>query len=333
MSHLGALIARNRKHLASTERPLIVEPDHRVDLDDARRQLSGCEAFSQFGWWQGSDQVHVGSTPPKGPFDCIVWTMPRERARRAWLAKMLANSLGGEGTLLAIGEVKAGGKSANRELANAFERCVKVDNARHAIVYACRGPQRYGDKLPWSTYDIGDPIDLTIAGLPGVFSDGEMDSGSRALSPFLDRLRGDVLDFGCGAGVLGAIAARHAVSERRAIQLHCCDVYAPAIDACSRTFEINRLPDPKLMLRSGPPAAGSFDAIISNPPFHRGRETSLDASRDLFTNASRLLKRRGQITWVANRFIDYRPLLGDSFRSIETMASNASFVVTRATRR
>ena len=49
---------------------------------------------------------------------------------------------------------------------------------------------------------------LKVVSLPGVFSHGRLDRGTALLLEHLDKLpSGHLLDFGCGAGVLGAALA------------------------------------------------------------------------------------------------------------------------------
>ncbi|MBS7676150.1 methyltransferase, partial [Vibrio cholerae] len=50
---------------------------------------------------------------------------------------------------------------------------------------------------------------LKVVSLPGVFSHGRLDRGTELLLEHLDKLpSGNLLDFGCGAGVLGAAVKR-----------------------------------------------------------------------------------------------------------------------------
>ena len=50
---------------------------------------------------------------------------------------------------------------------------------------------------------------LKVVSLPGVFSHGRLDRGTELLLEHLDKLpSGHLLDFGCGAGVLGAAVKR-----------------------------------------------------------------------------------------------------------------------------
>ncbi len=60
-------------------------------------------------------------------------------------------------------------------------------------------------------------------------------------------------------------------------------------------------------------APKELDAIVSNPPFHQGIHTNYDASEELCQLAKSHLKSSGELWIVANRFLNYPPLIEQSF--------------------
>ena len=58
----------------------------------------------------------------------------------------------------------------------------------------------------WRTYQHSTLENLTIYSLPGVFSAAELDTGTELLLSTIDnKIKGKVLDLGCGAGVIGSM--------------------------------------------------------------------------------------------------------------------------------
>jgi 16S rRNA (guanine1207-N2)-methyltransferase len=54
---------------------------------------------------------------------------------------------------------------------------------------------------------------------------------------------------------------------------------------------------------------GTYDAIVMNPPFHRGQDTRVDVGRAFIHAAARALRRGGGLYLVANRQLPYEGVL------------------------
>ena len=96
---------------------------------------------------------------------------------------------------------------------------------------------------------------------------------------------GDVLDFACGAGVVGAcIAARH-----EHLDVNFLDNSALALKACEETLLANDLHGSVLASDGLSELTGSFDLVVSNPPYIPVKERdSMDANVREFEPASAL---------------------------------------------
>ncbi|MCV5887417.1 class I SAM-dependent methyltransferase, partial [Escherichia coli] len=90
--------------------------------------------------------------------------------------------------------------------------------------------------------------------------------GSRLLLETLPNLSGKVLDFGCGAGVLGAFMAK----ANQEIAIEMCDINAYAITSSQATLEANGLSGRVFASDIYSDTAEDYQFIISNPPFHSG---------------------------------------------------------------
>ena len=83
-----------------------------------------------------------------------------------------------------------------------------------------------------------------------------------------------------------------------------------------------------MTLISGEP----FDRVLLNPPFHRGHSLETRTAHTLILQAAEHLRPGGELRMVANRHLDYRPLLERLFRSSRVIASDRKFVVLAASR-
>ncbi len=72
-----------------------------------------------------------------------------------------------------------------------------------------------------------------------------------------------------------------------------------------------------------------FDYIISNPPFHLEHHIDLSLPTSLFTEAQRTLKPNGIFELVANRHLNYYPILKRLFTQVNVKAQNSKFMVYR----
>ncbi len=102
------------------------------------------------------------------------------------------------------------------------------------------------------------------------------------------------------------------------------DVDAVALEAAGEN-----VPGGSLRLREGlqPGDAGPYEAILSNPPFHRGKEEDPGMVRELITGARQLLSRQGALAFVTQRRIPVRAMLEEAFRDVTVQAQDATFRV------
>ena len=176
----------------------------------------------------------------------------------------------------------------------------------------------------WGEYSVDG---LTVKTLPGVFSRDGLDVGSQLLlSTLTPHTKGKVLDVGSGAGVLSVAFARHSPK----IRLTLCDVSAPAVEASRATLAANGVEGEVFASNVFSEVKGRFDMIISNPPFHDGMQTSLDAAQTLIRGAVRHLNSGGELRIVANAFLPYPDVLDGTFGFHEVIAQTGRFKVYRA---
>ncbi|HTO20320.1 MAG TPA: class I SAM-dependent methyltransferase [Pseudomonas sp.] len=294
------------------------------------------------GWsWHAGEQAALqarfpersrfGTTPPETPFETAVLFLPKSRELTDYLLQALAARLAGK-PLYLVGEKRAGVERAAKQLA-AFGTPRKLDSARHCqlwLVQVAQAPaapaledlaQRY--ELPLADGP------LQVVTLPGVFSHGRLDAGTALLLQHLDNLpSGPLLDFGCGAGVLGAALKRRYPGN----PLLMLDVDAFALASSRLTLAANGL-QAELIAGDGIHAAPTgLAAIVSNPPFHQGVHTDYQASETLLRDAARFLRPGGELRLVANSFLKYPPLIERHLGPCATLAEGQGFRIYRARR-
>ena len=294
------------------------------------------------GWsWHAGEQAALqarfpersrfGTTPPEAPFETAVLFLPKSRELTDYLLQTLAARLAGK-SLYLVGEKRAGVERAAKQLA-AFGTPRKLDSARHCQLWQVQVEQAPAAPL---LEDLAQRYELPLADgplqvvtLPGVFSHGRLDAGSALLLEHLDDLpAGPLLDFGCGAGVLGAALKRRYPGN----PLLMLDVDAFALASSRLTLAANGL-QAELIAGDGIHAAPTgLAAIVSNPPFHQGVHTDYQASETLLRDAARFLRPGGELRLVANSFLKYPPLIERHLGPCATLAEGQGFRIYRARR-
>jgi 16S rRNA (guanine1207-N2)-methyltransferase len=136
--------------------------------------------------------------------------------------------------------------------------------------------------------------DVTVAGKPGIWSWDTLDPGTAALLEVADVEPGDdVLDLGCGTGVIGAVAGVLAPQGR--VRLVDCNVAAVA--CAERTLAANGVANGEARLADGVSelSPASFDLVLSHLP--RGRAVQ----EELIQGAAWVLRPGGRFYFVAHK--------------------------------
>lgn len=308
-----------------------------IPPDDLLGQLPNA-----LGWcWHAGDQAmldsrfpgrsHYGTEVPAVDFDAAVVFLPKSRDLANYLFNALASRLAGR-PLYLVGEKRGGIEGAAKEL-KAFGSPRKLDSARH-----CQLWQVDVEHAPEATplESLAERFDLQLAdgplhivSLPGVFSHGRLDRGTALLLEHLDELPvGKVLDFGCGAGVLGAIVKRRYPQS----EVTLLDVDAFAVASSRLTLAANGLQGEVVSGDGIDNAPLELDVILSNPPFHTGVHTDYRASETLMQKSGEHLRKGGEMRLVANTFLRYKPLIEEALGNCSIRVEEKGFRIYHAVR-
>lgn len=264
------------------------------------------------------------------------------------LTLVLAGRHRGENELLvaeAVGRTRVGGRivvagsktDGAGSLRKRIAGLIPLDNhaaKNHGIVFWLTRPAEAQEAVA-ALREANPPLALEdgFATVPGGFSQDHADAGSLLLAARLPaNLAGHAADFGAGWGYLSVELAR------RAPAVTAIDLYEAHFPACETAKANMAALAPQVACRVawhdlvGEPVERRYDAIVMNPPFHRGRAAEPALGEAMIRAASRGLKPGGKLFLVANRHLPYEAVLGACFARAGEIARNEGFKILWATR-
>ncbi len=272
-------------------------------------------------------------------FDSVLALLPKGRA--VWEQTVLdaAEVLRTGGDLYLAGASKGGIKSAAKYVERIFGNVsVLAYKGGCRVLRAVKTDQLSilaSDYYDWRTISarVNDER-LEYATRPGIFAWKQLDGGTRLLIEALHAhplsKNDQVLDIGCGSGVLTLVAARQAPSGH----VVGVDVDCRAVKATQRTLSLNEIANAEVLLGdcTEPVRERTFTAVITNPPFHHERATTYVIAEQIIRDAARLLDRSGRFYLVANHFLRYKPILESAFGHVQPLCEARGFKVWYATK-
>ncbi|MCI3879981.1 MULTISPECIES: methyltransferase [Acinetobacter] len=282
------------------------------------------------GFLKANINSHFSVEFPQAKFDQVIIFVPKSKELLNYILHVVVSHLKLDQQVFLVGEKKGGVERAAKQL-QPYGKTLKLDSARHCQFWQMKieKTEQLKPLENWlKSYTVQiDQDQLEICALPGVFSQNHLDVGTAVLVPYLSQVKsGKIADFGCGAGIISAYLAKLNPNQ----QIFALDVDAFALRSTELTFQKNSLSLNQLTLQ---PVTGfgdapkELDAIVSNPPFHQGIHTNYDASEELCRLARVHLKSSGELWIVANRFLNYPPLIEQSFGQCMVKADQQGFKV------
>lgn len=254
---------------------------------------------------------------------------PRQREEsRALLARAVASTQPGGVVLAAVSNLE-GARTVEGDLKALVGNVASLSKNKCRAFWARIDPGQSDKGLidAWRQLDAPRPIDAGFVSRPGLFAWDHIDAGSKLLADHLPALSGVVADLGAGFGYLSTEALERSPSITR----------LDAIEAEKRALDMARLN----LAGFGDRAAfhwldatgllpDTYDAVISNPPFHIDRADRHDIGKAFIVSAARALKPNGQLWMVANRHLPYEETLKTAYKNVTVVAENGYFKVFRA---
>ncbi len=231
------------------------------------------------------------------------------------------------GTVVLAGANDAGIRSAKA----AYERYVGPVSEKiignHSALYVGKNARLGADKkvedfLSFSLIAVAG-IKIDAANLPGVFSAGELDEGTKLLLENIPYDKKTVLDIGCGAGVIGALYKK----KNPESDITMSDRSKLAVMASKKTLEKNGLEGKVIESDVFDNIEGAFDLILCNPPFHTGVSTDYSFIERFSRDAKKHLNKGGEVWTVANSFLPYKETLERHIGPTDMIADTDKFRV------
>lgn len=278
---------------------------------------------------------------PDELYDTAIVYMPKVKAHLTMLLANLANVVKPQGQIFIVGHNKSGIKSCGKHLEVVCDHVNKVDSAKHCGMFV--GTVKAGAKafdldsyLTTKTYELND-VTWQVAGLPSVFSQDALDPGTHILLSHLPKnMKGQVLDFACGAGVISAyVGVQHAKfnaenDSNSPLHLVLSEINALSLYCAQRTLHLNHLQGDVIASNGLTNVEGKFAHIITNPPFHTGVNTDYSIAYGFLAQAREHLIEQGSLVLVANSFLNYADVMLEHVGPSSKLGGNNRFSVYQA---
>lgn len=259
-------------------------------------------------------------------FDTVVLFYPKSKEQLAFSLAQLSTVIDNNTQVYLVGDNKGGIKSLVSHAEKLGLHAHKLDNAKHCLWFALTGladkPQQAQPMANFKAEVAGKQ--LQFCSLPGVFNHGKLDLGTAILLEQLGFIQqGNVLDFACGAGVIGSFLLQQAPG----IKLYSSDVSALAVASSKATFALNQQQAQVIAADGMPDGTPLFHHIVTNPPFHTGLKTDYSVAEKFIQDSKQKLTSGGTLTLVANAHLPYAQWLKEAFGNVKELARRNGFVV------
>lgn len=294
-------------------------------------------------WFSPSDirerdaaQVPVVTQPAPASAMTVLITAPPDRDLLRRQLLVAASALAPDGKLLICGPNAAGGKSAIKDAADLFgdpawsgyrEKHRMAIFARRELAAPAWSEQPGIAPGTWEAFTADAPCgELSLYTQAGVFAGAKIDAGTRLLLDNLEIGQGSrVLDVGCGLGIIGIVAARLGAGQVTMADANLLAVEAAAHNVATLGIEA-RVIASDVYHHLGDER---YDLILSNPPFHRGKQVDFTVANEIITGAASRLTPGGSLLLVANAFLAYDKQMAGVFTRVDTIAATPQFHVLR----
>ena len=309
---------------------LVADDAHQFVFEGLRPRTG---VVSQY-WRVASESHGAESWPSGGPYDAATLRLSKDKGAFEMALHALASVLQPGAPLWVYGANDEGIKSAGKRLSPLFDHLETIDTRRHCrVIRAFRKevPDEFRPTLAdWAQEVVldhrGGPIPHRV--YPGIFAKGKLDPATRLLLESIPdpHPNSRVLDYACGAGVIGGELHRRQPS----IDLMLVDADAVAVVATQEN-----VPDASTRIEANPLGLSDvapFDLIVSNPPIHDGKERDYVTVQRLIESAARYLNPGAPLWLVTQKQVPIADHLNTHLAGALCVQSDGRFHVWRAVR-
>lgn len=197
------------------------------------------------------------------------------------------------------------------------------------LIFASPDPARVLPENPYPVFYRLEGTGDLITNHANVFSRDSLDIGTRFFLQHLPQRpqARDIIDLGCGNGLLGLAAARLNPAAKVYFVDESYMAVASARDNFHRAFGPQR--DAVFLVGDGLSEfePDSADLILCNPPFHQHNTVGDQLAVSMFMQSRKVLRKGGELWVIGNRHLDYPINLNRLFGHCTVAASNAKFVI------
>lgn len=169
-------------------------------------------------------------------------------------------------------------------------------------------------------------FDNSFTHFSNIFSIDKLDIGTRFFLENMPRgIIGNILDLGCGNGILGIKAK---LLNPNSV-IYFSDESYMAIMSAKENYQKYSFSDEAhyFWTHSMEGVEDEMDLILCNPPFHQGTTIGTHIAIDMFKSSFKSLKKGGVLRVVANSHLGYHVQLKNIFKNYKLINSNKKFVI------
>jgi 23S rRNA (guanine1835-N2)-methyltransferase len=272
-----------------------------------------------------------------GAFDLVLIKIPKSLASLEHQLYRIRKSLRVETRIIAAGMSRSIHKSTLQLFENILgPTTTSLAKKKSRLIFVSRDESMNEGQSPYPhQYIVEADREYTIISHANVFSRDRLDNGSRLLienMPVSNQYR-QIIDLGCGNGLLGLIAA----SLNPQSEVFFIDESYMAVASAQQNFvtafSYSRQAEFKVTNCLQGITDVSKDLVLNNPPFHQQNATDDKIAWQMFGEARRVLKPQGELWVVGNRHLGYHAKLKKLFGNCNLVASNNKYVVLKAAKK
>ncbi len=264
-------------------------------------------------------------------YPTVLLLPPPQRDETRALFALALESVEDDGLVVVSMQNDAGAKSGESDLRKLAPEVQSLSKNKCRVFWAKKRNIDQELMQNWLALDRPHLIESTgLISRPGVFAWDRIDIASKLLSEHLPvDLSGYGADLGAGNGYL----THFVLSQWESVKS--MDIY----EAEARSLECARLNLAPFETRVGlrylwrdvtAGIEGPYDFIISNPPFHLGREEARALGQSFIEVAAKSIKPNARFYMVANRHLPYEASLEKHFSKFSVLAMHDGFKVFEA---